>query len=163
MNKNIVRKLNFGKKLLLSTLGAAAIALPIIFGLAKPAHSQPQASSQDTGSKTFAFTRGYQQVSVTPGETGNGVIQTRILFQPDRFMAKNETLQELLKLAYAVGESQISGEPDWLASARFNIEAKLDESTVAELKKLSPEQQKMERDLMFQNLLANAFQGCAPS
>ena len=42
MNKNIVRKLNFGKKLLLSALGVAAIALPIVFGLAKPAHSQSQ-------------------------------------------------------------------------------------------------------------------------
>jgi bla regulator protein BlaR1 len=157
MNKNIVRKLNFGKKLLLSAAGAAAITLPIIFGLAKPAHSQPQASSQDTVSKTSAFTRGYQQVSITPGDSGDGVIQTRIIFTPDSLRAKNETLQELLKLAYGVQANQISGGPDWLASARFNIEAKLDESTVAELKKLSPEQQKMERDLMFQNLLADQF------
>ena len=72
-------------------------------------------------------------------------------------MAKNQTLQELLKLAYGVQASQISGGPDWLTTARFNLEAKLDESTVAELKKLSPEQQKMERDLMFQNLLADHF------
>jgi len=157
MNKNIVRKLNFGKKLLLSTLGVAAIALPIIFGLAKPAHSQLQASSQDTGSKTFAFTRGYQQVSVTPGHSEDGVIQTRIVFRPDSLTAKNQTLQELLKLAYGVQASQISGGPDWLATALFNVDAKLDESTVAELKKLSPEQQKMERDLMFQNLLADQF------
>jgi len=157
MNKNIVRKLNFGKKLLLSTLGVAAIALPIVFGLAKPAHSQSQSSSQDMAVKTFNFTRGYQQVSVTAGETGNGVIQTRVLFQPDSFMAKNQTLQELLKLAYGVQESQISGGPDWLTTARFNIEAKLDESTVSGLKKLGPEQQKIERDLMFQNLLADQF------
>jgi len=60
-------------------------------------------------------------------------------------------------LAYGVQASQISGGPDWLATARFNVDAKLDESTVAELKKLSPEQQKMERDLMFQNLLADEF------
>jgi bla regulator protein blaR1 len=157
MNKNIVSKLNFGKKLLLGTVGVAAIALPIIFGLTKPAHSQSQASRQDMSAKTFAFTRGYQQVSVTPGESGNGVIQTRIVFTPDSLMAKNLTLQELLKLAYGVQASQISGGPDWLGSARFNVDAKLDESTVAELKKLSPEQQKMERELMFQNLLADQF------
>jgi bla regulator protein BlaR1 len=157
MNKNIVRKLNFGKKLLLSALGVAAIALPIIFGLVKPAHSQSQSSSQDMGAKTFVFTRGYQQVSVTPGEAGNGIIQFRILFHPDSFMAKNQTLQELIKLAYGVQKSQISGGPDWLTTARFNIEAKLDDSTVAELKKLSPEQQKAERDQMLQNLLADQF------
>lgn len=157
MNRNIATKLNFGKKLLLSTLGVAAIALPIVFGLAQPAHSQPQPSSQDNGAKTFAFTRGYQQVSVTPGESVNGVIQTRIIFAPDSLRAKNQTLQELLKLAYGVQASQISGGPDWLATALFNVDARLDESTVAELKKLSPEQQKMERDLMFQNLLADQF------
>jgi bla regulator protein BlaR1 len=157
MNRNIASKLNFGKKLLLSTAGVAAIALPIVFGLAKPAHSQSQASGQDATAKTFAFTRGYQQVSVTPGESVNGVIQTRIIFTPDSLRAKNQTLQELLKLADGVQASQISGGPDWLATALFNVDAKLDESTVAELKKLSPEQQKMERDLMFQNLLADQF------
>jgi uncharacterized protein (TIGR03435 family) len=157
MNKNIVRKLNFGKKLLLSALGVAAIALPIVFGLAKPAHSQSQSSSENMGAKTFVFTRGYQQVSVTPGETGNGIIQTRILFMPDSLMAKNQTLQELLKLAYGIQASQILGGPDWIATARFNVDAKLDNATVAELKKLSPEQQKMERDQMFQNLLADQF------
>ena len=156
MNKSIVRKLNFGKKLLLSTLGVAAIALPVMFGLARPAHSQSKSSSQDAA-KTFSFTRGYQEISVTPGETGNGIIQTRILFKPDSLMAKNQTLQELMKLAYGVQASQISGGPDWLTAARFNIEAKLNDTTVAELQKLSPEQQKMERDLMFQNLLADQF------
>lgn len=157
MNRNIASKLNLGKKLLLSTLGVAAIALPIVFGLARPAHSQQQTSGQDASAKTFAFTRGYQQVSVTPGESVNGVIQTRIMFTPDSLTAKNQTLQELLKLAYGVQASQISGGPDWLATALFNVDAKLDNATVAELKKLSPEQQKMERDLMFQNLLADQF------
>jgi uncharacterized protein (TIGR03435 family) len=157
MNRNIVNKLNFGKKLLLGSLGVTAIALPIAFGLAKPAHGQSQPSGQDTSAKTFAFTRGYQQVSVTPGESGKGVIQTRIIFTPDSLRAKNLTLQELLKLAYGIQDSQVSGGPDWLATALFNVDAKLDESTVAELKKLSPEQQKMERDLMFQNLLADQF------
>lgn len=157
MNRNIASKLNFGKKLLLSTAGVVAITLPITFGLAKPAHSQPQSSSENMGAQTFAFTRGYQQVSVTLGEAGNGIIQSRILFKPDSLMAKNQTLQELLKLAYGIQASQISGGPDWLATALFNVEAKLDDATVAELKKLSPEQQKLERDLMFQNLLADQF------
>ena len=153
MSNRIVRKLNFGKKLLLSTLGVAAIALPIVFGLARPA----QSSAQNAPPNPAALTSGYRQVSVTPGETGNGVIQSRILFKPDGLMTKNQTLQELLKLAYGVQASQISGGPDWLTTATFNIEANLDDATVAELKKLSPEQQKMERDLMFQNLLADQF------
>ena len=149
MNKSVVRKLNFGKKLLLSAVGVAAIALPIVFGLAKPAQSRtPNAA---------AFTAGYAHVSITPGETGNGIIQTRIIFTPDSLMAKNQTLRELIRLAYGVQDNQISGGPDWFATARFNVEAKLDSSVSAELKKLSPEQQKAERDQMFQTLLASQF------
>jgi bla regulator protein BlaR1 len=153
MNKNVVRKLTFAKKLVLSAVGVAAIALPIVFGLARPA----QSSAHSVAPNAAALTAGYQHVSVTPGEAGNGIIQTRILFTPDSFMAKNQTLQELIKLAYGVQENQISGGPDWLTTARFNVDAKLDSSAVAELKKLSPEQQKMERDQMFQTLLADQF------
>jgi bla regulator protein BlaR1 len=149
MNKSVARKLNFGKKLLLSAVGVVAIALPIVFGLAKPA--------QGSAPNTAVLNAGYQQVSVTPGETGNGIIQTRIMFHPDSFMAKNQTLHELIKLAYGVQDNQISGGPDWISTAKFNIEAKLDSSVVAELKKLSPEQQKMERDQMLQTLLADQF------
>ncbi|HXA84095.1 MAG TPA: M56 family metallopeptidase [Candidatus Dormibacteraeota bacterium] len=149
MNKTVVRKLNLAKKLLLGTAGMMAIALPIVFGLARPA--------QGSAPNTAMLAAGYQQVSVTPGETGNGIIQTRIMFHPDSFMAKNQTLQNLLKLAYGVQDNQISGGPDWISTAMFNIEAKLDSSAVAELKKLSPEQQKMERDQMFQSLLADQF------
>jgi bla regulator protein BlaR1 len=149
MNKSVIRKLNFGKKLLLSAVGVAAISLPIVFGLAKPAQSRTP--------NTAVLTAGYQQVSVTPGETGNGIIQTRIMFTPDSLTAKNQTLQELIKLAYGVQENQISGRPDWIATARFNVEARLDSAAVAELKSLSPEQQKSERDQMFQTLLADQF------
>ena len=85
------------------------------------------------------------------------IVQTRIRFTPDSLTAKNQTLQNLIELAYGVQDSQISGGPDWFATARFNIEAKLDSSVVAEMKKLSPEQQKTERDRMFQNLLADQF------
>jgi bla regulator protein BlaR1 len=149
MNKSVTRKLNLAKKLLLGTAGVLAIALPIIFGLARPA--------QGSAPNTAVLAAGYQQVSVTPGETGNGIIQTRIMFHPDSFRAKNQTLQDLLKLAYGVQDNQISGGPDWISTARFNIEAKLDSSAVAELKKLSPEQEKMERDQMLQALLTDQF------
>ena len=134
-----------------------AIALPIVFGLARPAQSRAQSTAENTAANAPAFTAGYQQVSITPGVTGNGLVETRIRYTPDSLSAKNQTLQNLIRLAYRVQENQISGGPDWIATARFNIEAKLDSPVVAELKKLSPEQQKAERDLMFQNLLADQF------
>ena len=158
MNKSVVHKLNFAKKLLLGAVGVMAFGLPIVFGLAKPAKSQPQSPSKDMAPKMFVFTRGYQHVSVTRGEPGNGTIQTRINFTPDSFKAKNQTLQELLKLAYGVLDNQISGGPDWITTARFNVEASLDSSTVSELKNLSSQQQKMERDQMLCGLTSLAIE-----
>ena len=126
-----------------------AIAVPIVFGLARPAQSRmPNAA---------VFTAGYRHVSITPGATGKGLVETRIFFTPDSLSAKNQTLQGLIRLAYGVQDDQISGGPDWVTTARFNVEAKLDSSVVAELQKLSPEQQKAERDQMFQTLLADQF------
>jgi uncharacterized protein (TIGR03435 family) len=85
------------------------------------------------------------------------VIQTRIKFSPDGLTAKNQTLQELIKLAYGVQDNQISGGPDWISTARFNMEVKLDSSTIDQIKKLSPEQHKAARDEFFQTLLADQF------
>jgi uncharacterized protein (TIGR03435 family) len=130
-----------------------AIALPIVFGLAKPA----QSSAKDGLPNGAVLTAGFQQVSITPGETGNGVIQTRIKFSPDGLTAKNQTLQELIKLAYGVQDNQISGGPDWISTARFNMEIKLDSATIDQIKKLSPEQRKAARDEFFQTLLADQF------
>jgi bla regulator protein BlaR1 len=153
MNKSVARKINLGKKLLLGTLGVLAIALPIVFGLAKPMQSRaasPAASAD-------VFTAAYQQVTVMPGDSGNGVIRSRILFTPDSLRAENQTLKELICWAYGMQDSQIFGGPEWFATARFNIEAKLGSSVAAEFEKLGPQEQKSERDRMFQTLIEEHF------
>ena len=157
MTKNVASKLNFSRKLLLSVAGVLSIALPIVYGLARPAQGHAQSSSQNAAPNAAVFSSGGVHVSITPGDTGNGVIQTRIIFSPNSLEAKNETLQDLIKMAYGVQDSQVQGGPDWMSTARFNVDVKLDDSVVAELKKLTPEQHRMEHDLMFQNLLADNF------
>ena len=154
MTKNVASKLNFSRKLLLSAAAVLSVALPIIYGLARPA--QGRAQSHDPAPNAAVFTSGLH-ISITPGDPGNGVIQTRIIYSPNGLVAKNQTLLELIKLAYGVQANQISGGPDWMGTARFNVDVKLDDALIAELKKLPPEQHKMEHDLMFQNLLADQF------
>ncbi len=156
MTKSVQRKLDFSRKLLLSAAAVLSIVLPITFGLAKSVQSRAQ-SFASSAQNASAFTHGYQNVSITPADAGNGIVQARIRYTPDSLMAKNQTLHELIKLAYGVQDNQISGGPEWLATARFNLEAKLDSSVVAELKNLSPEQQKIEVQRMFQALLADQF------
>ena len=157
MTKNVASKLTFSRKLLLSMAGILSVLLPVVYGLARPAQGQAQSSTQNAAPNVAVLNPAGAHVSISPGDSGNGVIQTRIIYSPNGMVAKNQTLLELIKLAYGVQASQISGGPDWMATARFNVEVKLDDSLVAELKKLTPDQHKMEHDLMFQNLLADHF------
>jgi uncharacterized protein (TIGR03435 family) len=157
MTKNVASKLNFSRKLLLSMAGILSVLLPVVYGLARPAQGHAQSSTQNAAPNAAVLNPAGAHVSISPGDSGNGVIQQRIIYSPNGLTAKNETLLDLIKLAYGVQENQISGGPAWMSTARFNVDVKLDDSLVAELKKLTPEQHKMERDLMFQNLLADHF------
>jgi bla regulator protein BlaR1 len=159
MNKNIVRKLNFGKKLLLSAAGVAAIALPIVFGLAKPAQSQSQSQAVRA-----AITPGYESVLITPNLTGEAMPPFKItgkpvlgfMFKP-RFLATNATLHQLTRMVYGVQDDQVAGGPSWFDSEHYDVEVKMDQSLVDELQKLSQDQQIIEQKRMLQGLLADRF------
>ena len=45
---------------------------------------------------------------------------------PDGFTATNQTLQSLISIVYQIPVYRMSGGPDWLPSARFDINAKAD-------------------------------------
>jgi uncharacterized protein (TIGR03435 family) len=157
MTKNVASKLNFSRKLLLSMAGILSILLPVVYGLARPAQGQEQSSAQNAAPNAAVLNPAGAHVTISPGDSGNGVIQQRIIYSPNGITAKNETLLDLIKLAYGVQANQISGGPDWISTVRFNLEVKLDDALVAELKKVPPERHKLEHDLFFQNILADQF------
>ncbi|WP_213806273.1 TIGR03435 family protein [Granulicella sp. dw_53] len=75
-----------------------------------------------------------------------------------RFIASNTSLKNLIQYqAYGIPESRILGGPKWLNSERFDIEAKVDASALERLRKLSRGQQRLQRQGMFQQLLAERF------
>jgi len=80
-----------------------------------------------------------------------------MLFTPEGFSASGVTVQVLLVTAYKMQDNQISGAPDWINSAKFDIEAAIDESMARELKKLEPEQRVLVGQRMLQNFLAERF------
>jgi uncharacterized protein (TIGR03435 family) len=86
-------------------------------------------------------------------------IKMGVMDRPDdgRFYATNVTAKLLIRLAYDVQDSQIVGGPDWIDSERFNIQAKADSATDAELKKLNPLEAKLVKEHMLQDLLADRF------
>jgi bla regulator protein BlaR1 len=73
------------------------------------------------------------------------------------FTGTNLTVSRLVGLAYGLNYSQISGGPDWFGSATFNVEAKADSATNAQLAKLNDERATLEKRHMLQALLADRF------
>jgi uncharacterized protein (TIGR03435 family) len=153
MTQRLTDKLAFGKKLLLASAGIAAVAGPIVFGLLNAPPSRAQSPAPSTPSPEFAVASVKLNKS---GERGG-----RIMNSPGgRFTAANISLKMLIHLAYGVTDSQISGGPGWLNSEKFDIEAKADDSSIAEPWKLSEEQRKLAQDRskrMLQALLADRF------
>ena len=80
---------------------------------------------------------------------------THINYPPgDRFSATNITLLALMQWAYNMPEKQILEGPSWLASTRFDFQAKADTD---QIKGLTSEQDRDLKHRMVQTLLAERF------
>jgi bla regulator protein BlaR1 len=160
MTGGFVRKLDFSRKLLLSAVALAAIALPILFGplQATPARAESQAQSG------AAFTPAFEIASIKPNNgtpmAGFSIVGkpfAGIMWKADRFMATNFTLHKLIQRAYDVQDDQVLGGPDWLNSEGYDIDAKVEKSEVDELQRLGPDQRVLQSRRMLQEFLADRF------
>jgi uncharacterized protein (TIGR03435 family) len=159
-------KLRGRKNLLLGMTGFLALAAPIGFGLAPPSaelRSASAASRLPTAASqvgdTAATSPKFEVASIKPNKSGGKQMFFSIMNPPNdgRFYATGPTLKMLLRMAYNVQDSQILGGPSWIDHERFDIQAKADSSVNEELKKLSPDQAKLVKQRMLQNLLADRF------
>ena len=153
MNERIARRLDFSRKLLLSTIGLLALAGPIIFGLVRVPKIQAQPQAENTAATIPAF----KSVSIKRNETStpthsDGVPHIRMMFGPDGFSASGVSWQTVIQEAYGVQANQIEGAPDWIKSDRYDIEAKVDKS---EVNQLSLDRRRTESQRMLQTLLAD--------
>jgi len=106
----ILGKLNTGRKLLLAAVGTLTVA--VVISPAMRAQSVAATQSQ------------FQVASVRRNTAGNAATFFRT--SPGRFEAGNQTLRRLVRQAYNIMESQISGGPGWIDSDRYDIEAKFE-------------------------------------
>lgn len=128
MSERVVRKLNFGKKLLLSAAALVAIGVPIIFGLMTA--TQGRAQSQDEGT---ANVPAFVTASLKPDKSSGRVA---LMFTPDGMTAKNVPLQMLLREAYKVEDDRISGAPSWVTSEKYDLQAKVERDYTDQLRQL---------------------------
>jgi uncharacterized protein (TIGR03435 family) len=65
----------------------------------------------------------FEVASIKPNNSGDGRIMMQN--QPGRFMATNITLRLLIRNAYQMQDSQITGGPSWIASDHYDLIAKM--------------------------------------
>src|SRR6266480_8018651 len=106
MTKNLSRKLDFGRKLLLTVAGLVAVAVPIVFGVLNATRVRAASRAHDTTGTAPAF----EAISITPNKNGEAMAgftivgrpARAIMWKPDRFMATNFSLQMLIQRVYDV-------------------------------------------------------------
>jgi uncharacterized protein (TIGR03435 family) len=75
-----------------------------------------------------------------------------------RFTATNISVKTLMQYdAYGIPGAQIQGGPGWLNSERFDIAAKVDDSTAEQMKSLNHDQESRLTRQLIQQLLADRF------
>jgi uncharacterized protein (TIGR03435 family) len=150
MTQRLARKLSFGRKVLLTAAGMAAVAGPIVFGVINA--PQGRAQSQPTASTPPPS---FDVASIKPNHGGTNLF--RIRAEPGRFVANNATPRFLLQYAYRVKDAQIVGAPSWIDSEHYDIEAKVDDSSGDAQRKLNRDEEGTQLRLMLQSLLADRF------
>ncbi len=136
---------------MLGAVGTAAVALPVVFGLANVTPSRAQSQAQATATPSIALE--YEVASFKPDKSDSGMM--RIGNAADSFTAENVTVQMLVTSAYGIQDYQLSGAPSWINSERYDVNAKMDSSVADALQKLSQDDRNLARQKMLQDLLAD--------
>jgi uncharacterized protein (TIGR03435 family) len=136
MTNRFTRKLNFGKKMLLTAAAVVAVAVPIVVGLMNPARGRAQAQSTEfeVASVKPAPPDAYGAMRGGPGTE-----------DPGRITYPRVTLRTLLAEAYDVRQDQIQG-PGWMSTENYSVAAAI-----------PPHSSRTEFEQMLQNLLSERF------
>jgi bla regulator protein BlaR1 len=147
--EHTARQLGWSRKLLLASAGAAAFSLPIIFGLLHAARTWAQAVAE-TSKELPTF----EVATVKPSIPGGMMVMTK--FTPDGIWIRNAPLILIIRQATGLlnaNDDQVSGAPSWVKTEKYDIDAKVSESDVPKLDKLSH----MERNEMMRSVLVDRF------
>jgi uncharacterized protein (TIGR03435 family) len=132
MMHRIVHQLELKKKLLLAVAGAAAIALPVVFGVLHalplpplPLRSLKSPAQSLAGQLESIYVQPHKddtpnplKITINPPRPG---VDPDFRWTPDSFLATNATLAMLISQVYGVNDFQISGGPSWIYSDRYDV------------------------------------------
>ena len=159
MTESIARKLDFGRKLLLTAAALLAFALPIGLGVATATQGHAQAQTDDASATTPKFEASIKRSEV-PAPPADGTkpaimkdMVVRMTYSPDGFQTINTSLKSIIQEAYGVQANQVEG-PKELNTA-YDISLKTEEPAPADL---TFEQSAQRKRMILQALLADQFQ-----
>jgi bla regulator protein blaR1 len=149
LGEHAVRRLGWSRKLLLAFAGVAAVSLPMIFGLLHATRSLAQAVAE-TSKELPTF----EVATVKPSISGGMMVMTK--FTPDGIQIRNAPLILIIRQATGLlnsNDDEVIGTPSWVKTEKYDIDAKVSESDVPKLDKLS----RLERNEMMRSVLVDRF------
>jgi bla regulator protein blaR1 len=147
--EHTAQQLGWPKKLLLATAGAVALSFPIVFGLLHATRTWAQA----VGVSPKVLPK-FEVATVKPSLPGGTMVMTK--FTPDGIQIRNSPLTMIIQLAtgqLAATDDAIIGAPSWVKTEKYDIDAKVSESDIPKMDKLSH----TERNEMMRSVLVDHF------
>ena len=122
MSDRMLHRLNLSRKVLLATAAFFAVAIPITFGIfqATPSQAQSQGTGDAATGPSFASVSLKHQPSTTDPN------RSKMMFdmKDGSFAARGVTLRALVELAYHAQGAELIGGPEWINTAKFDLDAK---------------------------------------
>lgn len=120
---------------------ATAVLMMLVASLGMPLAASAQTAAGSTApavpdNNAAASAPAFEVVSIKPNKSGT--MMMRIMLTPDGIAVTGVSMHMLLREAFAVTDNQLVGEPGWMSSDRFDIEAKVAAEDVPKLKALKP-------------------------
>jgi uncharacterized protein (TIGR03435 family) len=153
-------RLNTGRKLLLIVGGALAVTVPLIVGVMNPPSIRAQERAKPVAQPiAISGLPQFEVASIKPSAPDSNL---KVDFASGgKLFITNATLRFLIKIAYDIGDDQLTGGPGWIGSKRFDLAATPERPLGGDPKNMAPDQILVFHkpvQLRLQRLLAERFQ-----
>ncbi|HUY95202.1 MAG TPA: M56 family metallopeptidase [Terracidiphilus sp.] len=136
MTGKVARNLSAGRKLLLASIAAIAVVVPVLSGMAWARQQPAQQQTATDTSKPLQF----EVVSIKAHKDEGMRMMIGTRFLPDGFTAEGWPLDDFLRQAFSLPQDRILNQPEWTKSSRYDIQAKVAPEDAPRMKGLSSEQ-----------------------
>lgn len=153
ISRRVGQRLSLRRKILLAGTIFAVIAVPVLIGMSDASAVNAQTQSSAASKPKFNV------ATIKPSDPRTNL---SVQFAPGgRLVITHATVRFLMKIAYDVGDDQITGGPSWVHSQRFDVEAKPDVPLGGDPHNMTADERRVFQEqvrLRLQSLLADRFQ-----